>query len=78
MNVIVRKDSPFARTEFERRQRQPILPARDACFARPEDVIAGILRISGAELDLAHVSAWAERLGVADLWDAVQRRASGR
>lgn len=97
VDVVVRKDSPFARTEFERRRRQPILPARDACFARPEDVIlhklvfvrqgaserhlrdiAGILRISGAELDLAHVSAWAERLGVADLWDAVQRRASGR
>jgi hypothetical protein len=52
VDVIVRKDSPFARTEF--------------------------LRISGAELELAHVSAWAERLGVADLWDAVQRRASGR
>jgi hypothetical protein len=39
IDVVLRKDTPYDRAEFERRQRQPILPGKDAYFARPEDVI---------------------------------------
>lgn len=39
--------------------------------------IAGIFRISGGELDRSYVSEWADRLGLADLWDEVLRRVDG-
>jgi hypothetical protein len=93
VDVIVRKDTPYDITEFERRTRLPALEGRAAFFARPEDVIvykmiyfreggserhlrdiAGILRVSGAELDLAYVADWARHLGLTDIWDAVSRR----
>jgi hypothetical protein len=96
IDIVIKKDTPHARVEFERRQRQPIVPGRDADFASPEDVIlsklsyvqqgaserhlrdiAGILRVSGAELDTAYVEEWAGRLGLTDLWGIVRRRASG-
>lgn len=37
--------------------------------------ILGILRVSGAELDTRYVAEWAERLGLAALWEAVLKRA---
>lgn len=39
IDIILKKDTPYDRIQFERRQRQPLLPDRDAYFARPEDVI---------------------------------------
>lgn len=36
--------------------------------------IAGILMISGKEIDLDYISDWAERLGLTDIWKAVQKR----
>ncbi len=39
IDVVLRKDTPYDRLEFERRQRQPIVPGKEAYFARPEDVI---------------------------------------
>lgn len=39
IDVMLRKDAPYDRLEFERRQRQPLLPGKEAYFARPEDVI---------------------------------------
>jgi len=39
IDVIVRRDTPYDRVEFGRRQRLPALEGRDAYFARPEDVI---------------------------------------
>jgi hypothetical protein len=36
--------------------------------------IAGVLRISGAQLDSAYISEWADRLGVADIWKEVLKR----
>lgn len=39
IDIVVKKDTPYERVEFERRHRQPILPGKDAYFARPEDVI---------------------------------------
>lgn len=93
IDVVVRKDTPYHRVEFERRRREPILPGRDAYFARPEDVIlnkllyfqqggsdrhlrdiAGMLRVSGAEIDTRYIDDWAKRLGVDGAWQAVRER----
>ena len=96
IDIVVKKATPHAEVEFERRQRQPIVPGRDAYFARPEDVIlskllyvrqgasdrhlrdiAGMLRVSGPEIDIRYVDDWAQRLDVADVWDRVRQRADG-
>jgi hypothetical protein len=37
--------------------------------------IAGMLAVSGPEIDVAYVADWAGRLGVEDVWHAVRRRA---
>ena len=97
IDMVVKKDTAYDRTEFERRHRQPILPGKDAYFARPEDVIlykmlyfreggserhlrdiAGMLRISGPEIDTEYVSEWAQRLGLSDIWKAVLHQATDR
>ncbi len=36
--------------------------------------ITGILRISGEDVDRSYISTWAERLGLVEIWEAVQRR----
>lgn len=36
--------------------------------------IAGILKISGDVVDQNYISEWAKRLGLTDIWDAVQKR----
>ena len=93
IDVFIGKDTEYDRLRFQRRQRLPLVPGREAYFARPEDVIlykllyfreggsdqhlrdvAGMLAVSGADLDFDYVSQWAHRLGVVDLWDAVRRR----
>ncbi len=97
IDVVVRKDTPYHQVEFERRRREPILPGRDAYFARPEDVIlnkllyfqqggserhlrdiAGMLRVSGAEIDTRYIDEWAQRLGVDGVWQAVRKRGEGK
>lgn len=93
IDIVVRKDTPFAHAEFGRRHRQPLVASREAYFARPEDVIlhkllfvrggaserhlrdiTGMLRISGAEIDITYVGEWARRLDVEDLWAATKSR----
>jgi hypothetical protein len=37
--------------------------------------VAGVLKISGDEIDFDYLDRWAERLGVADLWRRVRERA---
>lgn len=39
IDMLLKKDTPYDRVEFDRRRRQPLLPGKDAYFARPEDVI---------------------------------------
>jgi hypothetical protein len=39
IDVMVKKDSPYDRVQFERRQRKTIAPNLDAHLARPEDII---------------------------------------
>ena len=39
--------------------------------------VAGVLRISGGEIDFDYLEGWAERLGVVDLWRRL-REAAGR
>ena len=96
IDFILKKDTPYDRIQFERRQRQPLIPGRDAYFARPEDVIlykmlyfpeggserhlrdiAGMLRISGTEIDTAYVAEWSERLGLNDIWKSVLHQVRG-
>lgn len=36
--------------------------------------ITGILKISSKEIDQDYISEWVERLGLIEIWDAVQRR----
>ena len=36
--------------------------------------IAGILKISGEEVDMGYISEWARRLGLTEIWNAVLRR----
>lgn len=96
IDVFVNKDTAYDRLRLERRQRLPLVPGREAYFARPEDIIlyklmyyaeggsdlhlrdiAGILRVSGPELDLPYVGEWAARLGLGANWDAVAKRGLG-
>lgn len=37
--------------------------------------IAGILKISGNQLDRSYIASWAQRLGVLDIWEKVRARA---
>jgi len=39
IDVLLVKNTPYDRLEFERRERRPLLPGKEAYFARPEDVI---------------------------------------
>jgi hypothetical protein len=39
--------------------------------------ITGILKVKGPEIDRDYISRWADRLGVADVWLAVQDRMKG-
>jgi hypothetical protein len=93
IDVFIGKDTEYDRLRFQRRHQLPLVPGREAYFARPEDVvlykllyfrqggsdrhlrdIAGILAVSGPDLDIAYVLQWARRLDVLDLWEATQRR----
>ena len=93
IDVFIGKDTEYDRLRFQRRHRLPLVPGREAYFARPEDIvlykllyfrqggsdrhlrdIAGILAVSGPDLDVSYISQWAHRLGVFDLWEATQRR----
>lgn len=36
--------------------------------------ITGILKVSGAEVDVRYIAEWAARLGVMEIWEAIKRR----
>lgn len=36
--------------------------------------VAGILKVSGEEIDRAYIDHWAQRLDLVEIWDAIQRR----
>ena len=40
--------------------------------------VAGILRVSGSDVDLAYIDEWARRLDLADVWNAIRRRLGER
>lgn len=40
--------------------------------------IAGMLAVSGPDIDVGYVAEWARRLGVLDVWETTRRRAEGR
>jgi hypothetical protein len=97
IDVFVGKETEYDRLRLSRRQRLPLVPGREAYFARPEDVIlykllyfqeggserhlrdvAGMLAVSGPDIDVGYIAEWAHRLGVLDVWDATRRRAQDR
>ena len=58
IDVFVNKESEYDRLRLERRQRLPLLPGREAYFARPEDIIVYKLlyfREGGSELHIRDV-----------------------
>jgi hypothetical protein len=96
VDVIVRKDTPFDKSRFNRIRR--IRPAETyiASFAAPEDIIiikmryyadggsekhlrdiAGILKISRDEVDMAYIVDWSRRLDLTDIWEMVLGRVGG-
>jgi hypothetical protein len=52
-----------------------LLYFRDGGSDRHLRDIAGILAVSGADLDIQYIADWARRLGVVDLWQEVRHRA---
>lgn len=40
--------------------------------------IAGIMRVSGSEIDVEYIDEWAGRLDLADIWDAIHHRLGER
>ena len=96
-DVIIRKNTPFDDSRFNRMKRIRPSDLYHANFAAPEDVIikkmeyyreggsekhlrdiAGILKISNEAVDRGYISAWAKRLGLIDIWEAVQERVDER
>lgn len=86
VDLVVRKDEPYRRAEFERRQLVK-LPGFDAWIAAKEDLILSKLiwaKDSGSELqlrdvrnllasgaDLAYIRDWAMRLGLSELLERI-------
>lgn len=40
--------------------------------------ITGILKVSGEQVDRDYISEWAQRLGVAEIWETIQKRLSDK
>lgn len=58
IDVFVNKDTPYDRVRLERRERLPLIPGREAYFARPEDLILYKLlyyREGGSELHIRDI-----------------------
>jgi len=86
VDLVVRKDEPYRRAEFERRQLVK-LPGFDAWIAAKEDLILSKLvwaKDSGSEVqlrdvrnllasgaDLAYIRHWAMRLGLSELLERI-------
>ena len=94
VDLILRKDTDFAREEFTRRHVVALTPDTDSSLATPEDVIlsklvyfrmgesrkhlddiAGMLRVTGEELQLEYIDGWVVRLGVQECWAAAKQAA---
>ena len=93
IDLIIRKETPFARSEFGRRQRRD-LGGVEGDVATAEDVVlaklawakigqserqlrdvAGILRMTGHDLDREYLEHWVDALDVRDLWNEAGRLA---
>lgn len=95
VDLLVRRDRPFSRAEFERRFTAPLF-GRDTPLATAEDVViaklewaklgeserqlrdvAGILAVSGDELDREYVERWIDELELGDAWRRAQQMVKG-
>jgi hypothetical protein len=93
IDVILKKDTQFDHSRFNRIRRIKPAESYQSDFASPEDVIikkmeyykegssekhlrdiTGIVKISGDILDYQYIAEWAKRLGLTEIWEAIQRR----
>ena len=93
VDLIIRKENPFSRSEFGRRQRRD-LGGVEGDVATAEDVVlaklawatigqserqlrdvAGILRMTGNDLDHEYLAKWVDELGVRDQWEQAEKLA---
>lgn len=93
VDIIVKRDTPFDHSRFQRIRRIQPAESYQANFAAPEDVIiikmefykmgssekhlrdiTGILKISGPEIDYGYIMEWSKRLGLTEIWAAIQKR----
>lgn len=93
VDVIIRRDTPFDRSRFQRTRRIHPAPSYEADFAAPEDVIikkmeyyreggsekhlrdiTGMLITSAGEIDHGYIEQWVEKLGLVEIWRAIQAR----
>lgn len=70
--LVPGQDAYFARPEDVILYK--LLYFRDGGSDRHLRDIAGVLAVSGADLDVEYIADWARRLGVVELWDAARRR----
>jgi hypothetical protein len=93
IDIIIRENSAFNDSRFNRIRRIKPGESFEANFASPEDIIimkmryfrdggsekhlrdiAGIMKISGAEIDRAYIHDWAARMGLSDILELVLRK----
>ena len=87
VDMIVRKDSDYRITEFERRQRVRLGSVLTWIASREDLIVSKLVwsrdtrselqrrdvkALLGQTVDIQYVSAWANRLGVGDLWNEIR------
>lgn len=88
VDMIVRKDSEYRITEFERRQRVEMGSVRTWIASREDLILSKLVwaRDTGSELqrrdvqapldqsvDVQYVADWANRLGIGNLWNEIRK-----
>ncbi len=97
VDIIIREDTPFNDSRFNRIRRIKPGEGYEADFASPEDIIimkmryfkeggsekhlrdiAGIMKISGPEIDNAYIGDWAKRLDLLEIWEMIVKKLDTR
>ena len=94
IDLVVRRDRPFSRQEFDRREtvefegvQLAVATVEDVIVAKLEwakmgasqrqiEDVAGMIRVRGEEIDLAHVESWVDKPGLEEQWALARRMAN--
>ena len=76
MPALEGRDAYFARPEDVILYK--LIYYREGASERHLRDVAGIMRVSGSEVDLAYIDEWARRLDLTDVWNAIRRRLGER